>query len=110
MEIRVSIILVGETPAPKTLVIYKSRFANSGQSVTGYNNSVSVTSGFGNKGTGLFSGFMSGFGNTGFLQSGFGNLEANPDNNSATSGFGNSGKQDSGGFNSIDFVSGFFHR
>lgn len=50
---------------------------------------------------------MSGFGNTGFLQSGFGNLEANPDNNSATSGFGNSGKQDSGGFNSIDFVSGF---
>lgn len=35
---------------------------------------------------------------------------ANPDNNSATSGFGNSGKQDSGGFNSIDFVSGFFHR
>ncbi|MET2805036.1 hypothetical protein ABXU94_19415, partial [Mycobacterium tuberculosis] len=85
-------------------------FANSGQSVTGYNNSVSVTSGFGNKGTGLFSGFMSGFGNTGFLQSGFGNLEANPDNNSATSGFGNSGKQDSGGFNSIDFVSGFFHR
>lgn len=75
----------------------------------GYNNLVSVILGFGNKGIGLFSGFMLGFGNMGFLQLGFGNFEVNFDNNSVILGFGNFGKQDFGGFNLIDFVLGFFY-